>query len=52
MRMRDALQDLVPFVQFQNVKSTHGGVLLLLSLQLAKSNTPTPPWMFFTFFKL
>ena len=27
------LQDLVPFLQFKNVKNTHGGVLLLVSLQ-------------------
>ena len=32
----------------KNVKNTHGGVLLLVKLQLTKSNTP--PWMFFTFF--
>ena len=32
----------------RNVKNTHAGVLLLVNLQ--KSNTP--PWMFFTFFKL
>ena len=29
----DALRDLVSFVQFKNVKNTHGGVLLLLKLQ-------------------
>ena len=39
----------------KNVKSTHGGVLLLVKLQAStckftKSNTP--PWMFFTIFKL
>ena len=33
----------------ENVKSTHGGVLILVKLQ-AKINTP--PWVFFTFFKL
>ena len=38
-----------------NVKNTHGGVLLLVKLQakvcnLTKSNTP--PWIFLTFFKL
>ena len=38
-----------------NVKNTHGGVLLLvklhaLNLQLYRSNTP--PWVFFPFFKL
>ena len=31
----------------KNIKNTHGGVL---SLQLTKSNTP--PWVFFTLFKL
>ena len=29
----------------KNVKNTHGGVLLL-------ANSKTPPWLFFTFFKL
>ena len=38
-------RDLVPFVQFKNEKITHGGVLLF-----AESNTP--PWVFFTFYKL
>ena len=33
----------------KTVKNTHGGVLLLVKLQ-AKINTP--PWVFFTFFKL
>ena len=28
----DALRDLVLFVQFKNVKSTHGGVLLKVTL--------------------
>ena len=32
----DVFRDLVPFVQFKNVKNTHGGVLLLVNLQ-AKS---------------
>ena len=37
------------------VKNTHGGVLLLVNLQVeacsfTKSNTP--PWVLFTFFKL
>ena len=31
--IRDALRDLVPFVQFKNVKNTHGGVLLLVKWQ-------------------
>ena len=29
----DALRDSVPFLQFKNVKNTHGGVLLLVKLQ-------------------
>ena len=29
----DALRDLVAFVQFKNVKDTHGGVLILIKLQ-------------------
>ena len=41
----DALRNLVPFVEFKNVKNTHGGVLLLAKLQakiynFTKSNTP------------
>ena len=32
----------------KNVKNAHGGVLLLLKLQVTKSNTP--PWAFLTFF--
>ena len=40
----------------KNVKNTHGGVLLLVKLQAeAESNfikSNTPPWVFFTFFKL
>ena len=36
---------------FKKVKNTHGRVLLLVKLQaLHKSNTP--PWVFFTIFKL
>ena len=27
------LYDLIPFVQFKNVKNSHGGVLLLVKLQ-------------------
>ena len=27
------MRDLVPFVEFKNVKNTHGGVLLLVKLQ-------------------
>ena len=44
-----ALGDLVLTVQFKNVKNIQGGVLLL-ACKFTKRNTP--PWMFFTFFKL
>ena len=40
---------------FKNVKNSHGGVLLLVKLQAETCNftkSNTPPWMFFTFFKL
>ena len=30
-----ALRDLVPFVKFENMKNTHGGVLVLVKLQVA-----------------
>ena len=43
----DALRDLVPFVQFKNVKNTHGGVLILVKLQAEAMQ-----WVFFTFLKL
>ena len=33
------------------MKSTHGGVLLLVKLQ-AEAESNTPRWVFFTFFKL
>ena len=39
------MRDSEPFVQFKNVKNTHGGVL-----PFTKSNTPL--WVFFTFFIL
>ena len=42
----DALRDLVPFVQFKKRENTNGVVLVLVT----ESNTP--PWAFFTFFKL
>ena len=53
--IRDALRVLVPFVQLKNVKNTHGGVLLLVKLQIflcdfIKSNILS--LVFFTFFKL
>ena len=41
--------------KFKNVKNTHGGVLLLVKLQASVCNftkNNTPPWVFFTFFKL
>ena len=37
------------------MKNTHGGLLLLVRLQAEVSNFTkrnTPPWVFFTFFKL
>ena len=39
----------------KNVKNTHGWVLLLVKLQASTYNftkRDTPPWVFFTFFKL
>ena len=39
----------------KNVKNTHGGVLTLVKLQAKACNftkVNTPPWLFFTFFKL
>ena len=32
--IRDALRDFVPFVQFKNLKNSHGGVLLFVNLTL------------------
>ena len=43
---RDVLRDSVPFEQFQNREKHLWKSVTLLS----KSNTP--PWVFFTFFKL
>ena len=40
---------------FINVKNTHGGVILSVKLQTEACNftkSITPPWVFFTFFKL
>ena len=51
----DTLRDLVAFVKLKNVKNTHEGVLLLVKLQAKACNftkSNTPPWVFFTFFKL
>ena len=39
----------------KNVKNIHGGVLILVKLQASACNFTkinTPPWAFFTFFKL
>ena len=44
-----------PMENSKNVKSTHGGVLLLVKLQALACNftkNNAPPWVFFTFFKL
>ena len=49
----DALRDLVPFVQFKNMKNTHGRVLhLSCMLKPAILLNSTLRWMFFTLFKL
>ena len=51
----DTFGDLLPFVQFKNVKNTHEGVLILVKLQASACNFTkinTPPLVFFTFFKL
>ena len=50
----DTLRDLILFVQFKNVKNTHGEVLILVKLQASAYNFKinTRPWVFFTFFKL
>ena len=36
----------------KNVKNTHGGVLHLVKLNITFTKSSTPPWVFFTFFKL
>ena len=51
----DALRNLLPSIQFKKRKKTHGGVLLLVKLQVLACNFTkknTPPWVFFMFFKL
>ena len=49
----DALRDLVPFVQFKNMKNTHEGLLhLSCMLKPAILLNSTFRWVFFTFFKL
>ena len=50
MNICDALHDLVPFIQFEKRENAHGGVLLLVSCNFTKSNTP--PLAFSTFFEL
>ena len=47
----DALRVLVPFVQFKKQENTHGGMLLLVKLH-TEAKRHTPPFVFFTFFKL
>ena len=37
---------------FKKVKNTHGGVLLFVKLKVNFTKSNTPPWVFFTFFKL
>ena len=39
-------------VQFKKRENTHGGVILLKSEVCNFTKTNTPPWVFFTFFKL
>ena len=50
----DALHDFVPFAQFKKRENSHEGVLLLKlqnkACNFTKNNSP--PWVFFTFFKL
>ena len=44
-----------PFVQFKQLKNTHGGVLISAKLQAEAYNfnkSDTPPLVFFRFFKL
>ena len=51
----DALRDFVAFLQFKNVKNTHGGVLLLVKFQVSACNfikSNITPWVLFTYFKL
>ena len=46
------LLDLIPFVQFKNLKNTHGGVLLLVKLQTSACNftkSNAPPRVFSRF---
>ena len=46
----DVLRDLLPFLQFKKRGKYPRRRLLLVACNSAKSNTP--PWVFFTFFKL
>ena len=41
MSIFDALRDLVPFVQFKNVKNTHGAVLILVNFLNCTNDTKT-----------
>ena len=53
LQHRDAFHDLLPFIQFKNVKKTHGGVLFLLKLQASTCNFAKGsilPWVFFQVF--
>ena len=54
-RICDALSGLVDLYNLKNVKNTHGGLLILVKLRASACNFTkinTPPWVFFTFFKL
>ena len=52
IHLRDAWRDFIPFMQFKNVKNTHGGVLFSVKLQALAFNSTeskTSPWVFFVF---
>ena len=51
----DAFWDLVPFLQFKKRERLSWRILLLVKSQVLVYNftkSETPPWVFFTFFKL
>ena len=50
-RICDVLRNLVPFVQFKNVKDTHGWMLLVSEASACNFTKSNTPWVFFTFFK-
>ena len=53
--MRDALCDLVLFVQLKNVKNANGEALLLVKLQASAcsfTKISSPSWVFFHVFKI